>query len=407
MDFDIKFINHACFQIVKEEYSILCDPWFEGKVFNDSWSLLKNTKVEDLDLSKLKYIFISHEHPDHLNWGSLKKIREVCSQKILVIMPERRNSNVHKNLIKIGFNSLQVPANQEYSIEDNVKFSFFKKNHDAAIVFDVDNTVIFNKNDCEFSAEELVLIKNNLSKQIDILFNQFSLAGYYGNRDDNIKLQNAKDRHISDLIETAKILEPKITVPFASFITFCRNENQYLNKYIVSLEEIVAKSQNLNIYVPYYLENILFRKNKFEIEKITKKNCKQWSQIFKKNIKKDTHKTPKIESKHLKESYDIMYKELTELRSYSSLKLPDDTFTVFIQDINRYCKFSFLNSLMYMSDNKEKPDSIVATVSSYDLNGFFKNPWGADTLNITSCFTAHDVEKWKKMLLVRDVCYVR
>ncbi len=64
------FSNH------KKDYSILVDPWFSGKVFNDSWELLNETNIDDLDLSNLKYIFISHEHPDHLSWSTLKKIKK-------------------------------------------------------------------------------------------------------------------------------------------------------------------------------------------------------------------------------------------------------------------------------------------------------------------------------------------
>jgi L-ascorbate metabolism protein UlaG (beta-lactamase superfamily) len=62
MSFEVKFINHACFQIIKKDFSILVDPWFSGKVFNDSWELLRETNIDDLDLSNLKYIFISHKN---------------------------------------------------------------------------------------------------------------------------------------------------------------------------------------------------------------------------------------------------------------------------------------------------------------------------------------------------------
>ena len=56
--FKINFINHACFQIHLKDYSILVDPWFSGRVFNDSWQLLKETNLDDIDLSSLKYIII-------------------------------------------------------------------------------------------------------------------------------------------------------------------------------------------------------------------------------------------------------------------------------------------------------------------------------------------------------------
>jgi len=63
---DITFINHACFKIDDSHGDVLFDPWFSGKVFNNSWSLLRDT--EYIELKNVKYIIITHEHPDHLHW---------------------------------------------------------------------------------------------------------------------------------------------------------------------------------------------------------------------------------------------------------------------------------------------------------------------------------------------------
>lgn len=94
---NIKFINHACIQIFLENYSILIDPWFCGKVFNESWALLNETKIEDVELKSVKYIFISHEHPDHLNFFTLKKIYEI-NKDCTIIFPFRKDKTV-KNVI--------------------------------------------------------------------------------------------------------------------------------------------------------------------------------------------------------------------------------------------------------------------------------------------------------------------
>ena len=49
----------------------------------------------------------------------------------------------------------------------------------------------------------------------------------------------------------------------------------------------------------------------------------------------------------------------------------------------------------------------IAEVNSYDLNLFFKNPWGADTMNITGCFRVFDENMWRSMLTFKDACYAR
>ena len=92
---EITFINHACFTIEKNEEMVIVDPWFFGKVFNNSWSLMRETTPE---LDKLKYIFITHEHPDHLHWPTLKYIKENTNHDVSVVFGLRKNKNVVENI---------------------------------------------------------------------------------------------------------------------------------------------------------------------------------------------------------------------------------------------------------------------------------------------------------------------
>lgn len=409
MSFEVKFINHACFQIIKKDYSILVDPWFSGKVFNDSWELLNETNIDDLDLSNLKYIFISHEHPDHLSWSTLKQIREKCNQKIEVLMPKRDNTNIHENMSNLGFKYYQFEPYQFYTNDvDHFTFSFFKNNHDSAMLFDIDGKLILNKNDCEFNTEELHRMKtgifeNMMGRDIDLLFNQFSLAGFYGNKDDKKSLNLAMESHISDLLDTHRILNPKITIPFASFITFCRPENHFLNDHIVNIQEVIENNKNINMFAPFYLENIPFEMDR----KKSLSNCKKWSNIFNEAKNKNPKKTTMFTKDDLEESFSSMYREISKLKNYFGLNVPDTKFTLCVQDIDKYCEFSFADSKISFTHTDDLSKVPIASVTSYDLNGFFKNPWGADTMNITSCFSVHNMKQWRQMLSFRDTCYVR
>ncbi len=99
----IKFLNHASFYIETESSLTLVDPWYFGKIFNNSWSLLKDTDDSGIDYSKLKYITISHEHPDHLHWPTLKHIRSKTDNNIKILFPKRNNPNVMNECIKLGY----------------------------------------------------------------------------------------------------------------------------------------------------------------------------------------------------------------------------------------------------------------------------------------------------------------
>ena len=103
MNCKLLFLNHASF-IIDDSISItIIDPWFFGRIFNNSWELLKETDDSVIDYSRLKYISISHEHPDHLHWPTLKYIRSKVDHEIVILYPRRSNPNVMNECEKLGF----------------------------------------------------------------------------------------------------------------------------------------------------------------------------------------------------------------------------------------------------------------------------------------------------------------
>ena len=90
----ITFLNHSSFLIEREESVTLVDPWFSGKIFNNSWSLLKDTDDSKINYSKLKYISISHEHPDLLHFPTLKYIKSKVDHEVTILYPKRKNPNI-------------------------------------------------------------------------------------------------------------------------------------------------------------------------------------------------------------------------------------------------------------------------------------------------------------------------
>ena len=66
----ISLINHASIFLENQnKENILSDPWFEGEIFNKGWRLIYQNKENDIKkiLHKTKYIYLSHEHPDHFS----------------------------------------------------------------------------------------------------------------------------------------------------------------------------------------------------------------------------------------------------------------------------------------------------------------------------------------------------
>ena len=382
----IRFINHACFSITIGEEMIMFDPWFSGAVFNESWRLLKESNVEDLDLSKLTTILITHEHPDHLHWASLKRIKEKCKNKIRIVFPKRSNKNVRDNLVNLGFVVAEMPPNKLFKISNNFSVANFPSGHDSAYVVKTEDKTILNQNDCKLSNDQCALIKS-MCGEIDAYFMQFSLAGYYANRDDTDGLRRAKSDHASMLVNYAKVFNPKIVVPFASFIYFCRERNKFLNDWVVDLSEIPIKTQVL-----YYDDELMWSGD----DNRTDLNKSLWRSLV--NESKLIEKSRLINQEEIVDSANKFFKQIV-----SQHTPPTTAFDLF--DLDCKILINYKDRQVKFVKNTDVPTA--GKVTSLDINNFFKFPWGADTLKITSCFDIYDKTLWKTNLIFRDNQYRR
>ena len=151
----ITFLNHSSFCIEDEENITLVDPWYFGKIFNNSWSLLKDTDDSGINYSKLKYISISHEHPDHLHWATIKHIRQKTDNDLFIIYPKRNNPNVKEACQKLGYKFGYIDYFVETKITENYSITAFPEGHDSALVYRVGNKVIVNQNDAYLFVERV------------------------------------------------------------------------------------------------------------------------------------------------------------------------------------------------------------------------------------------------------------
>ena len=79
----IKYFNHAFLIIEGKKFKFATDPWAIGPAFNNGWWLKNKTEINWLkELNSCDFIYISHNHPDHLN---LHTLRKVDKNKVFII----------------------------------------------------------------------------------------------------------------------------------------------------------------------------------------------------------------------------------------------------------------------------------------------------------------------------------
>jgi len=286
----------------------------------------------------------------------------------------------------LGYIVAEIPPNKEYKISPNFCISNFPTGHDSAYVLKTHDKIILNQNDCKLTQQQCMAIKSNY-KDIDVYFMQFSLAGYYANKDDHNGLQAAKQEHIRMFEDYGKVFNPKITVPFASFIYFSRQKNSFLNNWIVDLKELPG-----NFQVLYYGDSVMWGND----HKRTEKNKDLWSSLF---SKEKTIIVPKeIPREEIKANADSFFSDIQ-----TNFYPPTSVFELY--DTDDKLVVDYKNKKIDFAKQTDFP--VAGKVTEFDINNFFKFPWGADTLNITSCFEIKNKELWRKNLIFRDTQYKR
>jgi hypothetical protein len=101
---------------------------------------------------------------------------------------------------------------------------------DSWLCIRADGINILNLNDCVIGPGHLAYISGLVGK-VTVLLTQFSFANWIGNRSDELGEAETKVRELRDRVSAFK---PDATIPFASFIYFCNQENSWMNEFAVT-----------------------------------------------------------------------------------------------------------------------------------------------------------------------------
>jgi CMP-N-acetylneuraminate monooxygenase len=98
-------------------FSFATDPWALGPAFSNGWWLKKKTKEDWLEkINDCDFIYISHNHPDHLHPHTLKKI----SKKMKFIIPKFISGSTKVLLEDLNFKNIdEFELNHEYKCKNN------------------------------------------------------------------------------------------------------------------------------------------------------------------------------------------------------------------------------------------------------------------------------------------------
>lgn len=375
----IKFVNHASYILCHDNISLITDPWIEGTAFYDGWSLIEPTKFKYSDFNDITHIWFSHEHPDHFSPSNLKSIPSETRKNITILFQKTKDKKVINFCRRLGFkNCLELTHNWFELTPDFKILNLPHSDGDSWLCAKMGEYTILNVNDCVLEDDKQVAaIKSKINaKKIDVLFTQFSYANWAGNKDDIETRKKFAAKKIHDIERQVSVLQPLYTIPFASFVWFCHQENFYMNDGVNRIDfvykHILEKLNTRPI--------VLFPAEEWDINDNhdSKASVSKWMDSYDLNIvEKRTIKPSFIEEKNLIESGNAFIRNLKKSNTLWMHIFLKPT-NIFVEDYNHAYKLSLAGFEKTQLTNV----SCDISMSSDSLHYCFKFLWGGATTRI-------------------------
>jgi UDP-MurNAc hydroxylase len=251
----LTYLNSACVIVEDKGVKVLCDPWMVNGEYFGSWGIYPPVEFKPKDFDDIDYIYISHIHPDHCSPLTLSQL----NKKIPVIIYNFKQKFLKKNIERLGFDVRELSHNTRIKLKGNLHVNIFSADNcnpeicgrlfgcsipeadtsslsiDTMAVFDNENQIIVNTNDCpyEISRDTAKKIKEQY-KKIDMLLVGYSGASDYpqcynlSEEETRIESNKKMIKRLTDAKNYVELLEPRYFMPFAGRYTLS-GKNHLLN----------------------------------------------------------------------------------------------------------------------------------------------------------------------------------
>ena len=246
----LTMLSHASVLLEEGPVAICADPWFMGDAFNESWSLLCEPAMTPASLQGVTHIWISHEHPDHLHFPTLKAIPAEQKAKIILLYQEHFSSRMYRALGNLGFRQVvELPLARWYDLDNETSVLCSSVGTiDSLLAVRSRGVTVLNMNDCVLSPFAAKAISEYIGT-VDVLLTQFSIACWVGNPGE----ADVAARHevIERMRNYADAFQPRVMIPFASFVYFSHRENRYMNRWVNTPDYVCEQLKDVKCNVQF------------------------------------------------------------------------------------------------------------------------------------------------------------
>lgn len=393
----VKLINHASIIIETEDAKIWTDPWLFGTAFNDSWKLFPKPEFDEALYDEINFVWVSHEHPDHFHVPTLRALPKEFKEKVTLLFQNNNSDKMPNAFRKFGFKNIILLENREVTqITEKTKVHNYQVGQmDSSLAVLSDGKVVLNVNDCELTKNDAKVYKKDLGK-IDIALNQFSMAGYNGYFNYDEYLPKRAETVLDTMIINHRDLDAGITIPIASFVYFCKQDNKFMNAYGNTPKKVRQKFLDEGLECRFLNVNQVIDLNNIEAHD-KEGSFETLSALY--DNRESLYEYDALESVEyddVKAAFNERYEQLKKNHSWlflRKLKLVK----IFMPDLNKTVNLS-----LYTGQFEDYTgDDFDLQINSQPLFFAFKFTWGLQTLGVSARYLIKDnfkTWKWYKII---------
>ena len=377
------YVGHASILVRLNKKKYLFDVIKNTNFYNNSW-LFFPSQVNDKRIYDVDGVFVSHIHGDHYDPKLLINFQKKNIPIYILNGRPSFNQDLNKRKIKV----IKIPNNRKFNIDKNtwVYGCLHEYNDiDSSLVISNDNLSVYHGNDNFITQKTLIPFRKKVGK-IDVGCIPFAFIHYYPYLLNNLKKKEnilegtrLENQFMNYGIQQAKILNPKVIIPFGSNLFHLDDPKSQMNKAVATPVDFVnyAKKKHKRIKNNYktMLSGSFCLKNKDTIrcyyENITSKKFNKMLEFFtikKRNLlnyKKITKKT-KISKYFL----NILRKKISKNKNKIDHKILVSNES---QKNNKICVNIINNTVSILNKNELPLNSHYFIVQDVEFNQWLNN----------------------------------
>lgn len=220
----LRFLTHACMEFSVGPHRLITDPWLVGPAFSRGWWLQHDPPSKWWERFEDAWVYVSHNHSDHLNTHTLQALLERSVQPRFLV-PDFPTKDCERPLRQMGFQNVEaIPLGSWREIDETLRLMILPDGagrHDSSLLLDAGGLLVFNNVDCANP-------NGGDLPHVDVMMSSFAggASGYpvcwedqYGRAEVRRRTHRSRGAELDRVAGLARTTQPRLFVPIAGYFT--------------------------------------------------------------------------------------------------------------------------------------------------------------------------------------------